>query len=106
MPSMFHMLYEDLLYIDIVCRNDDPRWRLLLPAVVRGHELVLSSGGGMAQVWLRDLLSCPLQFCWERGGYLAELQSSDEESSLDPFIPNQVLWIGLTDAAEEGTFTL
>ena len=60
----------------------------------------------MAQVCYGNLVSCPLQFCWERGGYLAELQSSEEESSLDPFIPNQVLWIGLTDAAKEGTLTI
>ena len=56
--------------------------------------------------WVTGTLSVALlQFCWERGGYLAELQSSEEESSLDPFIPNQVLWIGLTDAAKEGTLT-
>ena len=49
--------------------------------------------------------SLELQYCWERGGYLAEMESSYEESSLDPNIPNEVLWIGLTDAADEGVNT-
>ena len=43
------------------------------------------------------------QFCWENGGWLAELFSSEEETRVDDILPVDLdYWIGLTDLASEG----
>jgi len=45
------------------------------------------------------------EYCWEKGGYLAEIKSKDQEDSLDEFLNDGVYyWLGLTDLAHEGTF--
>merc|ERR1719474_1841536 len=45
-------------------------------------------------------------FCWEQGGYLAEITSMSEFSLLEQylFIYETNYWIGLTDQAREGTW--
>ena len=44
------------------------------------------------------------QFCWENGGWLAEFFSSAEETKLDDILAVDLsYWIGLSDAASEGT---
>ena len=41
------------------------------------------------------LLSISTQYCWNRGGYLAEFLSQEEEESLDNLINQDVVyWIG------------
>merc|ERR1712179_109445 len=45
------------------------------------------------------------EYCWENGGYLAEIKSYNQEDSLDEFLNDGVYyWLGLTDLAHEGTF--
>jgi len=45
------------------------------------------------------------QFCAEKGGWLAEIFSLEEQSSInDILLDNIYYWIGLTDSAEEGHF--
>ena len=45
------------------------------------------------------------QFCWEAGGYLAELLSSEEEARLNAILAKDIdYWIGLTDLAHEGVW--
>ena len=46
-----------------------------------------------------------LQFCTEKGGWLAEIFSPDEQSSINGALHrNLSYWIGLTDSANEGHF--
>ena len=43
------------------------------------------------------------QFCWEQGGYLAEIMSAQEEILLDTFLVEGITyWLGLSDFAHEG----
>ena len=46
-----------------------------------------------------------LQFCEEKGGYLAEIKSQSEQSNIETILesPNSY-WIGMTDLATEGDF--
>merc|ERR1712117_28296 len=45
------------------------------------------------------------EFCWSKGGYLAEFESLEEEQQIDPFLTNGIkYWIGLTDVSQEGTW--
>jgi len=45
------------------------------------------------------------QFCKTQGGYLAEPRTQEETENLELFLlREQNYWIGLTDAADEGTF--
>eukprot|EP00091_Calanus_sinicus_P007065 TRINITY_DN1794_c0_g1_i6.p1 TRINITY_DN1794_c0_g1~~TRINITY_DN1794_c0_g1_i6.p1 ORF type:complete len:149 (-),score=9.90 TRINITY_DN1794_c0_g1_i6:9-455(-) len=45
-------------------------------------------------------------FCWDQGGYLAELADGDEYDLLNTYMlqTDQSYWIGLTDEAQEGTW--
>ena len=44
-----------------------------------------------------------LQFCWSRGGYLAEVTSAEEQSALEAvLIHGKEYWLGLTDVEEQG----
>ena len=46
-----------------------------------------------------------LQFCAEKGGWLAEIFSLEEQASInDTLLDGIGYWIGLTDSAEEGHF--
>ena len=39
------------------------------------------------------------QFCWDNGGYLAEILSAEEEARIDSFLPSDLdYWIGLSDS--------
>ena len=43
------------------------------------------------------------EYCWGKGGYLAEIMSRDEEDLLDTFlIEGTSYWLGLTDISHEG----
>ena len=43
------------------------------------------------------------QFCWDNGGYLAEIFSAEEEARIESFLPCDLsYWIGLSDSASEG----
>ena len=44
------------------------------------------------------------QFCEEKGGWLAEILSPEENSSLKQLSIGFTYWIGLTDSAVEGQF--
>ena len=44
------------------------------------------------------------EYCWGKGGYLAEIMSRDEETLLDTFlIEGTSYWLGLSDLSHEGT---
>ena len=44
-----------------------------------------------------------MQYCWDQGGYLAEIMSVQEELLLDTFLMDGTsYWLGLTDLAQEG----
>merc|ERR1712126_153109 len=44
-------------------------------------------------------------YCWEKGAYLAEIMSRDEEDLLDTFlIEGTSYWIGLSDLSHEGVY--
>ena len=44
-----------------------------------------------------------LQYCWDQGGYLAEITSAEEEALIDTFlIDGTSFWLGLTDLGHEG----
>merc|ERR1711997_648283 len=46
------------------------------------------------------------EYCWEMGGYLAELTTREEDIPLENYLIQGVYyWIGLSDAASEGTWT-
>ena len=43
------------------------------------------------------------EYCWEIGGYLAEIRTQDEESLLDSYLIAGIsYWIGLSDMDHEG----
>merc|ERR1712227_239217 len=45
------------------------------------------------------------EFCWEHGGYLAEIKTSEIEQALDEVLLHEVeYWIGLTDVNSQETF--
>ena len=45
------------------------------------------------------------QFCWEQGGFLVEINDSDESEFLKMILTDELnYWTGLTDLAEEGRF--
>merc|ERR1719510_2787628 len=45
------------------------------------------------------------EYCWSMGGYLAELTSMEEDIPLENYLIQGVYyWIGLSDAASEGTW--
>jgi len=45
------------------------------------------------------------QFCWDQGGYLAEITSAEEESALDEILGHiTTYWIGLSDRETEGSY--
>merc|ERR1712241_348788 len=45
------------------------------------------------------------EYCWYQGGYLAEITSAEEETLLNTFLMDGIVyWLGLTDLAHEGTF--
>ena len=47
------------------------------------------------------------QYCSQRGGYLAELATQAEDTSLNSHLDSEaVYWIGATDAKQEGGFGL
>merc|ERR1712062_903682 len=93
---------------------------MLLPGVLVVLVLVLSaqscpSGGDRVWVELGD--SCystsklamdwgtAQEYCWDQGGYLAEITSADEEALVDTFLNDGITyWLGLTDLAHEGTY--
>ena len=51
------------------------------------------------------LLSISTQYCWNRGGHLAEFLSQEAEESLDKLINQDVVyWIGLSDFSHEGSW--
>ena len=44
-----------------------------------------------------------MQFCWSRGGYLAEVTSAAEQQALEAvLIHGKEYWLGLTDVEEQG----
>ena len=46
-----------------------------------------------------------LQFCTDKGGWLAETFTSEEQSIMDQMLDKSLAyWIGLTDSAVEGKF--
>ena len=46
------------------------------------------------------------EYCWSRGGHLAEFSSLEEENTVDAFLSeDELYWIGLTDVDVEGTWT-
>ena len=46
-----------------------------------------------------------LQFCEEKGGYLAEIKSQSEQSNIETILESPYsYWIGMTDLATEGKF--
>ena len=48
-------------------------------------------------------ISDSVQFCWEQGGYLAEVTSAEEQEAVDLFLLNGAdFWLGLSDAEQEG----
>ena len=52
-----------------------------------------------------DDYNCLLQLCNEKGGWLAEIKTADEQAALDSILDSQAqaeYWIGLTDMAEKG----
>ena len=52
-------------------------------------------------------ISDSLQFCWDQGGYLAEVTSAEEQQALDLFLLNGAdYWLGLSDLEEEGLIIL
>ena len=47
-----------------------------------------------------------LQFCWSRGGYLAEVTSAEEQEALEGvLIHGKEIWLGITDVEEQGDLT-
>ena len=51
------------------------------------------------------IMSC-VQYCYDHGGYLAEITTREEEEILDIILQSDVAyWIGLTDYAVEGQWT-
>ena len=43
------------------------------------------------------------QYCWGRGGYLAEITSAEEELALEGVLMHgKEYWLGLTDVEEQG----
>ena len=55
--------------------------------------------------FLKHKLGWTLQFCWELGGYLAEIKTSEIEQELDQVLLHEVeYWIGLTDLDSQETF--
>ena len=47
------------------------------------------------------------EFCYEKGGYLAEIMDLEEENLLESFLSTDMnYWLGLADFASEGTFLL
>ena len=55
--------------------------------------------------FLKHKLGWSLQFCWEHGGYLAEIKTSEIEQELDEVLLHEVeYWIGLTDLDSQETF--
>ena len=47
-----------------------------------------------------------VQYCWEQGGYLAEITSKEEEDLIDTLLIDGIhYWIGLTDIFVEGKNT-
>ena len=48
-------------------------------------------------------ISDSVQFCWEQGGYLAEITSDQEQQAIGLFLLNGAdFWLGLADIEEEG----
>ena len=46
-----------------------------------------------------------LQYCEEKGGYLAEIKSQSEQSNIETILERPYsYWIGMTDLANEGQF--
>ena len=77
----------------------------MLPDICRGHGLVHCSTGDnfMCTIMVNNILL--IQFCWSRGGYLAEIKTKEEEEVLDQILPQGITyWIGLEDFADDGTF--
>merc|ERR1711874_662204 len=93
---------------------------MLLPGVLVVLVLVLSaqscpSGGDRVWVELGD--SCYFtsklamdwgtaqEYCWDQGGYLAEITSAEEEALIDTFLMDgNSYWLGLSDPAHEGAY--
>merc|ERR1712126_104387 len=44
------------------------------------------------------------EFCWNQGGFLAEIKSMEEEEPLDKELVHGVYWIGLNDFYNEGKY--
>ena len=52
-------------------------------------------------------MSDSVQFCWDKGGYLAEVTSAEEQLALDSFLLNGAdFWLGLSDIEQEGWIIL
>ena len=41
-------------------------------------------------------------FCWQNGGYLAEIDSMEEDLAIYDGLGDHFYWIGLNDIEEEG----
>jgi len=90
---------------------------LMLLVVVVGVARVQSCPTGGDRVWVELGDSCystsklamdwgtAQEYCWEQGGYLAEITSAGEESLINTFLMDgTAYWLGLTDLAHEGTY--
>ena len=63
--------------------------------------MVPSSGGRFKIENFSVLSILYLQYCWEKGGYLAEIKSREQEDH--EFLNDGVYyWLGITDRAHEG----
>ena len=78
----------------------------MLLGISRETDLVWSSACKYHLVFHSNKsLFHPIQFCWSHGGYLAEINSQEEDEMLDEVLLHEVeYWIGLNDLASEGMF--
>ena len=86
---------------------------ILTFALILLHAEACPSGSGIVWVELGEYCyhvskeamdwGISQEYCWEKGGYLAEIMSREEETLLDTFlIEGTSYWLGLTDLSHEG----
>ena len=88
----------------------------MLPHIANKPGLAISKGGNSKRGYLKHCnihlyatfelsYSSLLQFCAGTGGWLAEILSAEEQSSINQILQHgKRYWIGLTDSGVEGQF--
>jgi len=93
MMMLTTIFFASLFYvINASCPDDGNGWMHL------GDSCYLVSIDQMSWYAARE-------FCWQRGGYLAEIKSSSEETAIERALSrDDNFWLGLSDLSSEGTW--